>query len=147
MSVHTEVEKLDACTSQMKVEIDVEETREELLATSKAFAKKAKLPGFRKGKVPLEVARRVFAKEIRDVLEHTNFSDEIADVLTKLSFEINTQVRFVPNPQVAKATDATAGDEDDDANAAGSGPAIPRPRVVSKVVVKARDKLDRHGKD
>ena len=90
---------------------------------------------------------RVVAKEIRDVLEHTNFSDEIADVLTKLSFEINTQVRFVPNPQVAKATDATAGDEDDDANAAGSGPAIPRPRVVSKVVVKARDKLDRHGKD
>jgi hypothetical protein len=40
---------------------------------------------------------RVFAKEMRDFLEHTNFSDEIARVLTTLSFEIKTEVRFVPN--------------------------------------------------
>ena len=40
---------------------------------------------------------RVFAREIRDFLEHTNFSDEIARVLTTLSFEIKTEVRFVPN--------------------------------------------------
>ena len=40
---------------------------------------------------------RVFAREIRDFLEHTNFSDEIARVLTTLSFEIKTEVRFIPN--------------------------------------------------
>jgi hypothetical protein len=40
---------------------------------------------------------RVFAREIRDFLEHTNFSDEMARVLTTLSFEIKTEVRFVPN--------------------------------------------------
>ena len=40
---------------------------------------------------------RVFAREIRDFLEQTNFSDEIARVLTTLSFEIKTEVRFVPN--------------------------------------------------
>jgi hypothetical protein len=47
---------------------------------------------------------RVFAKEIRDFLEHTNFSDEIARVLTTLSFEIKTEVRFVPNDSRLGAT-------------------------------------------
>jgi hypothetical protein len=40
---------------------------------------------------------RVVAKEIRDFLEHTNFSEEMAKVLTTLSFEIKTEVRFIPN--------------------------------------------------
>jgi hypothetical protein len=40
---------------------------------------------------------RVVAKEIRDFLEHTNFSEEMAKVLTMLSFEIKTEVRFIPN--------------------------------------------------
>jgi len=40
---------------------------------------------------------RVVAREIRDFLEHTNLSDEVARVLTKLSFEIRTEIRFVPN--------------------------------------------------
>jgi len=47
---------------------------------------------------------RVFAKEMRDFLEHTNFSDEIARVLTTLSFEIKTEVRFVPNDSRLGAT-------------------------------------------
>ena len=47
---------------------------------------------------------RVFAREIRDFLEHTNFSDEIARVLTTLSFEIKTEVRFVPNDSRLGAT-------------------------------------------
>ncbi len=40
---------------------------------------------------------RVTAKEIRDFLEHTNLSEEVAKVLTTLSFEIKTEVRFIPN--------------------------------------------------
>jgi hypothetical protein len=40
---------------------------------------------------------RVVAKEIRDFLEHTNFAEEMAKVLTMLSFEIKTEVRFIPN--------------------------------------------------
>jgi hypothetical protein len=41
---------------------------------------------------------RVVAREIRDFLEHTNLADELARVLTKMSFEIRTEIRFVPNP-------------------------------------------------
>lgn len=82
---------------------------------------------------------RVVAKEIRDVLEHTNFSDEIADVLTKLSFEVNTQIRFVPNPQVGKSSNAERTDEDEGDEPAHDRSRLPRPRVVSKVTVKARE--------
>jgi hypothetical protein len=93
---------------------------------------------------------RVVAKEIRDVLEHTNFSDEIADVLTKLSFEINTQVRFVPNPQLSKnASEQDADGDTTDRNGATEREhaRIPRPRVVSKVSMKTRDKPERNSKD
>jgi hypothetical protein len=40
---------------------------------------------------------RVVAKEVRDFLEHTNLADELSKMLTTLSFEIKTEVRFIPN--------------------------------------------------
>ena len=40
---------------------------------------------------------RVTAKEIRDFLDHTDFAEQFAKVLTTLSFEIKTEVRFIPN--------------------------------------------------
>jgi hypothetical protein len=72
---------------------------------------------------------RVVAKEIRDVLEQTQFADEITKVLTKLSFEIKTEIRFIPN-------DAVPGKKDDDTE----GGKLPRPEVVSQVSVKDRGK-------
>ncbi|MBM4359392.1 MAG: hypothetical protein FJ096_14915 [Deltaproteobacteria bacterium] len=92
---------------------------------------------------------RVVAKEIRDVLEHMSLADEIATVLTKLSFEINTQIRFVPN-QAAKEGEAPRAEEGEPPQPAGTSPStgegepkrkshFPRPRVVSKVVMKAVD--------
>ena len=40
---------------------------------------------------------RVVAKEIRDFLENTNVADELSSALSKLSLEIKTEIRFVPN--------------------------------------------------
>lgn len=60
---------------------------------------------------------RVVAKEVRDFLGNTNFSEELTRALTSLSFEIRTEVRFIPN-------DARAGTS--------------RPDVSSKVSVKRR---------
>jgi hypothetical protein len=40
---------------------------------------------------------RALAKELRDFLEQTNFTDELIAALTKLTFEIRTEVRFVPS--------------------------------------------------
>jgi hypothetical protein len=95
---------------------------------------------------------RVVAKEIRDVLEHTKFADEIADVLTKLSFEINTQIRFVPNsesrahksepPTAPERPEGEAGGpaEGEDAPSSHHGlGALPRPRVFSRFRVRRHD--------
>ena len=63
------------------------------------------------GKVPKEIASyilsqvdetknamvRVAAHEIRDFLDATDLSTEIRKVLTSLSFEIRTEIRFIPN--------------------------------------------------
>jgi hypothetical protein len=90
---------------------------------------------------------RVVAKEIRDVLEHTQFADEIAKVLTKLSFEIKTEIRFVPND--SRSSDKASGDDDDDdaksgdhgdGTTASPSQGLPKPTVTSQVTIKDRTK-------
>jgi hypothetical protein len=74
---------------------------------------------------------RVVAKEIRDVLEQTNMAEEITKVLTKLSFEIRTEIRFIPNEAAARK------DEPGEAETRGG---LPKPEVTSHVTVKDRSK-------
>ena len=69
---------------------------------------------------------RVVSKEIRDFLEHTNFADELAKALTTLSFEMKTEIRFIPNDEKV------------------GGP--PKPNVKSKVRIR-RDKNDKSDND
>ena len=83
---------------------------------------------------------RVVAKEIRDVLEHTAIADEIAKVLTKLSFEIKTEIRFVPNDRSADR-ESSADDEDKKKDEGGSV----RPKVTTEVTVKDRTPDGRPG--
>lgn len=45
---------------------------------------------------------RIVAKELRGFLESLNLSEEFARMLTSLSFEIKTEVRFIPNDQKLK---------------------------------------------
>jgi hypothetical protein len=47
---------------------------------------------------------RAVAREVRDFLEQTNFAEELAKVLTTLSFEIKTEVRFIPNDSRLRST-------------------------------------------
>ncbi len=68
---------------------------------------------------------RVVAKEIRDFLEHTNVADEVTRALTKLSFEVKTEIRFIPN-------DASPGEGK-----------TPKPEVRSTVHVHREPKSDR----
>lgn len=60
---------------------------------------------------------RVVAREVRDFLEHSNLAEDIVRGLTALSFEIKTEVRFIPNE---------------------ARPGRPTPDVRSKVSVKRR---------
>lgn len=74
---------------------------------------------------------RAVAKEIRDVLEHTQFADEITKVLTKLSFEIKTEIRFIPNDAAKPREGATN-------EASGQTGSMPKPEVQSRVTVRDR---------
>jgi hypothetical protein len=42
---------------------------------------------------------RVVAKEVRGFLESANLSHELGKLLTQLSLEIKTEVRFIPNDE------------------------------------------------
>lgn len=45
---------------------------------------------------------RIVAGELRGFLESLNLREELAGLLTSLSFEIKTEVRFIPNDQKLK---------------------------------------------
>lgn len=40
---------------------------------------------------------RIFAREVREFLEHTDLAEDMRKVLTSVSLEVSTRVRFVPN--------------------------------------------------
>lgn len=74
---------------------------------------------------------RVVAKEIRDFLEHANFSGELQKILTTVQFEVNTTIRFTPNHEKARArsgdgtdtaAERTESDDDEAPGAAASEP-------------------------
>ncbi len=97
------------------------------------------------GKLPREVASYVFSaiddtkngmlrvvgREVRDFLQATDLSKELQKALTSLSFEIKTEIRFIPNdagtgvkPEVKAGTTSVkrrsappAAPDDDDASA------------------------------
>lgn len=45
---------------------------------------------------------RIISREIRIFLENMDFGGEIAKILTSVSFEIKTEIRFIPNDQAVK---------------------------------------------
>jgi hypothetical protein len=47
-------------------------------------------------------AVKIIAKEVRELLEKTDLAEEATKVLTSVSFEVTTNIRFVPNPDGKK---------------------------------------------
>jgi hypothetical protein len=95
---------------------------------------------------------RVVAKELRDFLEHTKFADELVAALTKLSFEVRMEVRFVPNTAAAGAEGAERADRGDRATEEApeehlqgrSG--LPRPRISTQVSIKDQGTSSKEGR-
>ena len=42
---------------------------------------------------------RIVAREVREFLQTMNFGEELAKLLTTLSFEVKTEIRFIPNSE------------------------------------------------
>ena len=52
-------------------------------------------------RIPTEVLR-IVGQEVRRFLETVNLSGELQKLLTSLSFEIKTEIRFIPNDAAVK---------------------------------------------
>ncbi len=63
------VERLPECRATMRVEIPAEVVKKERQQVVASFAKHAKLPGFREGKVPPNVIEKRFAKQIKEQVQ------------------------------------------------------------------------------
>ncbi len=49
-----------------------------------------------------DAALGVISREVREFLENTNLSDELAKLLTQITFEVKTEVRFKPSDSKKK---------------------------------------------
>jgi hypothetical protein len=96
---------------------------------------------------------RIFAKEMRDFLEHTNIAGEMQKVLTTVQFEINTTIRFRPNDGKREAKAEGDGKTSGEGKKGGSVPpdappgSIPRPEVLTDVFLKRGDRKEKLPKD
>lgn len=64
MNVKVEVEKQEPWRRILTIEVPADEVEREYEAMAKRVAKRVRLPGFRKGKVPADVVRRSFRQEL-----------------------------------------------------------------------------------
>ena len=65
MSVVLAVEEIGPCRKQLKIEVPAPAVEAETSRVTGDYAKQARLPGFRKGRVPTALVRRHFGDEIR----------------------------------------------------------------------------------
>ena len=60
------VNELEGCKRGLEVEIPGEQVSEELEKSIKEYSRHARVPGFRQGKIPLDVVRQRFGKDVRE---------------------------------------------------------------------------------
>lgn len=77
----TESKKLDKCQVELNVTLDAEEMKAIVKEVEKAFMREARLPGFRPGKVPLELIRKNFAEGLKQEIERVMFQKNIAEAV------------------------------------------------------------------
>lgn len=60
-----EIKEISSCKRNLVVEVPAEQLEEEIDTQAKAYARRAQVPGFRPGKVPLSVVKQRFRAELR----------------------------------------------------------------------------------
>jgi len=101
------VNELEGCRRGLEVEIPGEQVSEELEKSIKEYSRHARIPGFRQGKIPLEVVRQRFGKDVRDevvgrmvreysvrALEEKKLQPVDAPVLNEVHYEAGRPLTF-----------------------------------------------------
>ena len=60
------VNELEGCRRGLEVEVPGEQVVEEVERSFKEYSRHARIPGFRQGRIPIEIVRRRFGKEVRE---------------------------------------------------------------------------------
>ncbi len=75
----TAKKSLENCQVEIKVELDAAEIVGIIKDVEKAFMREAQLPGFRKGKIPLQIIRKEFANGMKQEIERAMFQKKYAE--------------------------------------------------------------------
>ncbi len=86
--MNVELENLPSCQASLRVEIPADKVSEIREAVVKAFAKDARLPGFRQGKAPKTVVEKKFSKDIQSEVSQRLLNAGIAEAQTKSELAI-----------------------------------------------------------
>ena len=77
----TSSKKLEKCQVKLAVTLDADEVSAIVKDVEKVFLREAQLPGFRKGKVPLQVIRKEFADGLKQEVQRAMFQKTYADAI------------------------------------------------------------------
>ena len=77
----TSSKNLDNCQVKLGVTLDAEEMKGIVKDVEGVFLREAQLPGFRKGKVPIQVIRKQFADGLKQEIQRTMFQKKYADAI------------------------------------------------------------------
>jgi trigger factor len=88
-----EIQELDPCKRQLVVEAPEEEVRAAWTAAAGRVQRDARLPGFRRGKVPMTLVRSRFGDEVRQAV-----AEALIPVVYRRAVD-ETQIRPVEDPE------------------------------------------------
>ena len=77
----TSSKSLEKCQVKLTVTLDADEMKGIVKDVEKVFLREAQLPGFRKGKVPLQVIRKEFADGLKQEIQRAMFQKKYADAV------------------------------------------------------------------
>ena len=75
------INELEQCRRNLEVEIPPERVAQEMERTLQEYSRHAKVPGVRKGHIPMDVVRRRFSREVRDDVVERMVRDETLRIL------------------------------------------------------------------
>ena len=85
MKVDTKV--LEKCQTQLTVKLDADEIKVVVKKIEGAFMREAQLPGFRKGKIPVEIIRKEFATGLKQETEREMFQKYYPEAVKESKIE------------------------------------------------------------
>jgi trigger factor len=81
------ITELEPCKRGLEVEIPPDRVAREMDRAFDDYSRHARIPGFRKGRIPIDVVRRRFGKEVRDEVVGSMVREEASRILAEKKLE------------------------------------------------------------